>query len=265
GWNAQVKPIYKMFTCDECGKNMVKAWHVWANLKGLLAETHFCKKCGERLGFSKIIKGVIYDLDGTLISTLKLHRAAWLAAGKKFGIPVTEKMLQDQTGMSDETAALMMLPKDKKQLLLQFVEEKQEQVRRNINKVSIFPRAMETINGLLQKGYKVWICTSAYKFFVEKVLSLSSALRIAIKDNVVWREMYKRAKPAPDALDLTIKKMRLKKSQACYVGDAFKDYKTSASAKVKFIYFCPNVKNRDSRIPQPASGIASHREIFKLL
>ena len=52
-WNTAAKPVYKMFICDDCGKNMVKAYHVWANLKGILVETHFCKDCGEKLGLNK--------------------------------------------------------------------------------------------------------------------------------------------------------------------------------------------------------------------
>ena len=260
----RIKGIYKTFTCDKCGQKMRKSWHVWTKKDNVLAEDHFCKKCGEKLGFFKIIKGVIYDLDGTLISTLKLHRVAWLVAGKKLNLRITERMLSDQSGMSDETAALMMLPKEKKQLLQQFVEAKQEYVRKNINKISLFPQAIESISKLLQKGYKVWICTSAYKFFGKKVLSLSKALREIIKENIVWREMYKKAKPAPDALNLTVKKMGLTKPEVYYVGDVFSDYKTSIAAKVKFVYFCPDLKKRDLRIPKSIPIISSHKHVFEI-
>ena len=40
-WNARDNPIYKIFTSDECVKDIVKAYHVLANLKWLLIETHF--------------------------------------------------------------------------------------------------------------------------------------------------------------------------------------------------------------------------------
>lgn len=77
--------------------------------------------------------------------------------------------------------------------------------------------------------------------------------------------MYKYAKPSSDALNLTINKMGLAGSRVYYIGDAFSDYKTSVNAKVRFIYFCPNVRNRDLRIPRLISVISSHKEIFKLL
>lgn len=47
-WNIKSKPIYKIFTCDSCGKNMFKAYHIWFILKGTLIEVHFCRQCGEK-------------------------------------------------------------------------------------------------------------------------------------------------------------------------------------------------------------------------
>jgi hypothetical protein len=36
------------FACDNCGKKMFKAYHIWFNSKGTLIEVHFCRKCGEK-------------------------------------------------------------------------------------------------------------------------------------------------------------------------------------------------------------------------
>ena len=52
-WNTKAKPTYKIFTCDNCGKNMYKAYHCWLNINGLLIEIHFCEKCGNKLGLNK--------------------------------------------------------------------------------------------------------------------------------------------------------------------------------------------------------------------
>ena len=39
------KAKYKIFTCDKCGENHFKMYHVW-NKQGLdLVETHFCSNC----------------------------------------------------------------------------------------------------------------------------------------------------------------------------------------------------------------------------
>ncbi|MDI6603516.1 MAG: HAD hydrolase-like protein [Patescibacteria group bacterium] len=259
------KGIYRTFTCDNCGGKMFKAWHVWTKKKKVLSEAHFCKKCGEKLGINKEIKGIIYDLDGTIISTKKLHEAAWLYAGRKFDIPISKRMLLSQSGISNEAAAKMMLPSNKKYLIKKFIAAKVKYVMGNLNRATLFPGILKVMEQLLQRGYSVWICTSAHKNFVKKLLNALKPLKKIIKNNVVWREMYKKEKPSPDALNLTIKKMGLIKSQVCYIGDAFSDYKTSTTTKVKFIYFCHNIKNRDLRIPKSTSVISSHKQIFNFL
>jgi len=50
-WNTKAKPKYKTFTCDECGRRVRKARHVWFNDRGTLVEVHFCKEDGRRTGF----------------------------------------------------------------------------------------------------------------------------------------------------------------------------------------------------------------------
>jgi len=52
-WNTKSKPIYKIFTCDNCGKKMFKAYHIWFNSKGTLIEVHFCRQCGDKIGILK--------------------------------------------------------------------------------------------------------------------------------------------------------------------------------------------------------------------
>lgn len=210
------------------------------------------------------IRGIIYDLDGTIVSTQKLHENAWIYAGRKFKILITKQMLVDQRGISDQEASLMMLPDDKKYLFEKFKNTKIKYVNNNLNKIKLLPHILKTIKSLTENNYNVWICTSASKNFVKKILELFKELK-RIKDNIVWRESYKKEKPSPEALILTIKKMGLKKNQVYYIGDAPNDYKTSLNARIGFIYFCPNTKNKDLRIPETIPVISLHREIFKLL
>jgi hypothetical protein len=53
-WDTKAKPKYKTFTCDDCGRKMHKAYHVWSNMDGTLVETHFCKECANRMGLQNL-------------------------------------------------------------------------------------------------------------------------------------------------------------------------------------------------------------------
>jgi RNase P subunit RPR2 len=52
-WNVNGEPIYKTFTCDNCGRKIHKAYHFWVKMDNTLTEFHFCKKCGDELQFLK--------------------------------------------------------------------------------------------------------------------------------------------------------------------------------------------------------------------
>ncbi len=207
----------------------------------------------------KKIKGVIYDLDGTIISTQNLHENAWLSTANKFGIKLTRRKLLDQRGISDKAFASAVFTGDKKKLIDDFVNAKREYVSENIDQISVFPDGMKALDELTKRNFRVWISTSSGKNFVKKILDIFPELK---KYGIVWREMYLGEKPSPEILDLTVKKMGLKKSEVIYVGDALNDYETSVNGGVKFVYFCPKENSKDSRIPQNIPVISNHEEIM---
>ena len=48
---------------------------------------------------SKSIKGLVFDLDGTLVDNMHLHVQAWVESGTHFGLPITSQMIIDNAGI----------------------------------------------------------------------------------------------------------------------------------------------------------------------
>jgi len=46
------------------------------------------------------IKGLIFDLDGTLADNMPIHLAAWKLAGSNFGVDITDEMITSRSGMA---------------------------------------------------------------------------------------------------------------------------------------------------------------------
>ena len=50
-WDAAAEPVYKVFTCDNCGGPLLNAegYHVWRNKEGTLIEYHLDRDCGAKI------------------------------------------------------------------------------------------------------------------------------------------------------------------------------------------------------------------------
>jgi len=209
-------------------------------------------------------KGVIYDLDGTIIDTTHLHEMAWQEVGDSLGIHLSAEMLVKQKGVSNEEAVRLLFPSQGTEKVEQLVQKKNEYIANNFGKFVEVKGIAEVISELQKKEYKVWICTSAPKEFVMRVASEISVVD-DIKDNIVWREMCKEGKPSPEPLLFTLKQMGLQAPETVFVGDAWSDYKASIAAKIPFLYFSPEYSEPDSTIPDNIPRLKNHKEIFEYL
>lgn len=207
-------------------------------------------------------KGIVYDLDGTIISTIGLHERCWKRAARHFGVILSPQMLLDQKGMTEDAAAIMMLGKKYSDIGSSFVRIKRMFVLESVKEVKPYKSFIKTMGMLEKKGLKVWVCTSVFKKFVKEVYSHFKELN-PLWHKTIAREDYKEGKPSAEPILLTLKKMRLKPSETIYVGDAYSDYKASKNAGCRFVYFCRG--ERDKRIPKNVPGIRLHTEIIKLL
>ena len=209
-------------------------------------------------------KGVMYDLDGTLVSTIELHKRAWELAAKQFQVVLTPQMLIDQNGMRSQDATRMMLPKEKQYLGEEFAKAKAQFVDKDPTKVEMFPFVAETLEKLITRGCLIWICTSARKDFVHRVMKDAQGLEL-LKEKVVFREMYAEGKPSAEPLLLTLSHMSLKPEEVVYVGDAFSDYGASRNADMSFLYFLPEGREQDPRIPQEIPRLKFHKDILSYI
>lgn len=207
---------------------------------------------------------MIYDLDGTIISTTKLHEQGWQEAGKSHDIDINQDFLRNQKGMANETAAKMILGEKFATHGKSFVQAKEEYVNKNTHAAGLFENFLDAYKKLKEHGVNVWVCTSARRDFALSIYNHLFGLQM-LKDNTVSWEMYKHGKPDPEPILLTAKLMGLPIQDCVYVGDAYNDYLAVKSAGCSFIYFCRDLADKDPRIPDDAPVISNHTEILSKL
>jgi len=155
------------------------------------------------------IKGVVFDLDGTLVDS----RLDFDAMRKEMGIIERTPILEALDGMTDEEHR-----KQCWQILL-----KHEQVAAVV--ATPMPGVEEFLQRLSQNHIPLGVLTRNSQKSAEKMLEL-----FEVTFSIVVTRNNAPHKPAPDGLRLICKKWQLLPSEVLFIGDFWIDMKTGENA-----------------------------------
>ena len=115
------------------------------------------------------IKGIIFDLDGVLISTDKFHYLAWKQLADKLGIPFSEKDNEQLRGVSRMESLELILKNDPSVKLTEeekiaAATEKNDRYREYLKTMTpddVSAEVRETLTALHDMGYKLSVGSSS--------------------------------------------------------------------------------------------------------
>ena len=148
------------------------------------------------------IKGIIFDLDGVLISTDKFHYLAWKQLADKLGIPFSEKDNEQLRGVSRMESLELVLKNDPTVKLtdeekIAAAEEKNECYREYLKTMTpddVSAEVRETLTALREMGYKLAVGSSSKNAkFILKQTDLTSYFDAIADGNDI-----KNSKPDPE-------------------------------------------------------------------
>lgn len=170
------------------------------------------------------MKGVIFDLDGVLVSTDELHYQAWKRLARELGI--TEFTREDnvkQRGVSRLESLEIVLNKGNK---VYSDEEKQELAERknnyyiemlqDLDDKAVLPGAMDTLNMLKKNG----ILTAVGSASKNAPLILEKTGILPLIDKVSCGLDVKKSKPEPEVFLVAADKLNLQPVDCLVVEDA---------------------------------------------
>jgi len=174
------------------------------------------------------LKGIIFDLDGTLANTAFIHKEAWEMALNKLGIKSEVKI---ETLLGRKTAEIArILANDKwkelmevkNQIYIEFVKVKAKRTE----------CAKEVIDKAKEKGYKIAIVTSSNSISAREVLNTIQIF----PDLLVTSDEVKNGKPDPEGVILALNRLNLDPQSSIGVGDTEVDVAAFKNAKLGKIY-----------------------------
>lgn len=178
-----------------------------------------------------MVKAVVLDVDGTLMDTNYLHVEAWARAMEAVGKRAVRSELHREIGKGSD------------KLIPEFVEG--EDAIRKVDELhgEIYaelqphghplPGAKELIKDLAERGYQVWLVTSAkpeeLEQYIEQLETEGKLIGIVNSSDV------ENSKPAPDTFQLALEKAGVSAEETVAVGDAIWDIEAARGAGIRTV------------------------------
>ncbi len=187
----------------------------------------------------KELKGVLFDLDGTLLDSFSIHYEVYEVMFSRFGIQITkERFLSTYSPNWYETYRAMGLAQEHWGAANSCWVEEAE--KRN---PELLPGVHETLTRL-HRHFTLGLVTSGSKSRVLKDVE-RTAIRAFFKTIVTGDDIHT-PKPSPESLELALRSLGLGPDEVIYVGDALADYEMAKAAGVHFLGVSSSFANLNS-------------------
>jgi HAD superfamily hydrolase (TIGR01509 family) len=183
----------------------------------------------------KPIRGVLLDIDGTLLDSNDALARAWAEALAEFGIDVPfekirpligmggDKLLPEVSGISEDTDEGKKISERRGELFKE----------RYLPRLKPFPSTRELLQRMKEDGLKLVVASSAKKD------ELKSLLEIAGADGLIEEKTSsddaENSKPDPDIVQAALESSGLSSDEVVMIGDTPYDVESASRAGVKVI------------------------------
>ena len=195
-----------------------------------------------------MVKGLIFDLDGVIVSTEQNHFFAWKKIADKFQIPFDEKVNEELKGLSRKDSLLKLLAQENLSLekthfdeLLILKNKHYLNSLKNLSRKNLLPGVIELLNTAKEKGVSMAIGSSSKNaFFIIDKLGLRDYFFVIVDGNAV-----KNPKPHPEVFLNASKGMNLKNNECLVFEDASSGIRAAKAGGFKVIAVGnPNIKQQ---------------------
>jgi HAD superfamily hydrolase (TIGR01509 family) len=183
------------------------------------------------------VRGVILDVDGTLVDSNDAHARAWVEALKEGGFDVPfdrvrpligmggDKLLPEVTGLQEED------PRAKR------VGERRGEIfkARYLPSLRAFPRTRELLLRMRDQGLKLAVASSAEPEELKALLRIAGASDLI--EGASSADDVESSKPDPDVVHAALGRLGLDPAEVVMIGDTPYDVEAATRAGVRAVAF----------------------------
>jgi len=181
---------------------------------------------------------VIFDLDGVIIDTAKMHFLAWKTIADSEGIYFDEKTNEFLKGVSRMESLNIILGKKRKEYSpgrLEYLAKKKNQIYRvmlrDINPTDVLPGIKDLIKNLNNERIKIGLCSASKNtdYIIQKIEMESCFAAIVTGNDSI------KYKPDPEGFLLVAKKLDVNPKNCIVIEDALAGIEAAVAAGMKCI------------------------------
>jgi HAD superfamily hydrolase (TIGR01509 family) len=181
------------------------------------------------------LRGVLLDVDGTLIDSNDAHAASWVDTFREFGYDAPfervrpligmggDKLLPQITGLEHESDRAKQLTSRRKEIF----------DTRYLPHLRSFPRARDLLARFRERGLALVIATSAEREELNALLEQAGLEELV--DRKTSSSDADRSKPDPDIIQAALERGGLKPQEAIMLGDTPYDVEAARKAGVAVV------------------------------
>jgi len=185
----------------------------------------------------KRVRGVILDVDGTLINSNDAHARAWVDALAESNVLVSFAEVRNLIGMGGDKLLPALANVDDKSDLGQRIGRRRGEIFRHEYFASLkaFPKTRELLLKMREAGQKLAVASSAKKEELAPFLELAN-----VQDLITSATSSSDAassKPDPDIVQAALGQLQLEPDQVLMIGDTPYDIEAAARVGIATIAF----------------------------
>lgn len=181
------------------------------------------------------LTALLFDVDGTLVDTNKLHARAFQTAFQSCGYNVALDRILPEIGKGGDNLIPDVLgqsanKKDGAKIKKIYGAEFLKLIK--AKPVKLFDRVLDLLDEARRRGLKTAIATSADRKYFDAICKSAGVDLKARVDLITTADDAKNSKPAPDILEATCKKLKISVAECALIGDTPYDAESAKRAGV---------------------------------
>jgi HAD superfamily hydrolase (TIGR01509 family) len=182
-----------------------------------------------------VVRGVILDVDGTLVDSNEAHARAWVEALAEAGHEVEFAQVRDLIGKGGDKLLPEVSGVEEESEQGQALSERRAELfkERYLPEIKPFPQTRELVERMRAEGIRVVVASSAQKGELGPLLETAQVSDLV--ESATSSSDAENSKPDPDIVAAALEKLGLRPEEVLMLGDTPYDIEAAAGANVPTI------------------------------